>query len=327
MNQMPFPEFFEQSPTILGEGAVIERLRRNTGFELDPFIVNSAFIYDKGRRAALETIYRQYLDIGFQYDLPLLLSTPTWRASRERISAAGYEGRDVNGDNFRFLDALRNSYGVYARKVVICGLLSCQGDAYNPEEALDADVAFEFHTWQAMKLSEAGVDFLLAATLPALSEATGLASALAVTGKPYIVSFVVRPEGKLLDGTSLKDAIVAIDDAVIPKPMAYLVNCTHVSIFRSAILNEINSSSFVRTRIVGLLANTAALNPEELDNSTELLEEEPDAFAQSVACLHEDLGMKILGGCCGTDHRHIRHLAKQLTSGPFELETIKQPIL
>jgi hypothetical protein len=63
MNQMPFPEFFEQSPTILGEGAVIERLRRNTGFELDPFIVNSAFIYDKGRRAALETIYRQYLDI------------------------------------------------------------------------------------------------------------------------------------------------------------------------------------------------------------------------------------------------------------------------
>jgi homocysteine S-methyltransferase len=109
--------------------------------------------------------------------------------------------------------------------------------------------------------------------------------------------------------------------------MAYLVNCTHVSIFRSAILNEINSSSFVRTRIVGLLANTAALNPEELDNSAELLEEEPDAFAQSVACLNEDLGMKILGGCCGTDHRHIRHLAKRLISGPFELEPTKQPIL
>ncbi|MGA9175729.1 MAG: homocysteine S-methyltransferase family protein, partial [Desulfobacterales bacterium] len=267
MNPTPFPRFFEQFPIILGEGAVIERLRRNTDFELDPFIVNSAFIYDPKKRSALETIYRQYLDIGFNYDLPLLLSTPTWRAGRKRIAAAGYEGTDVNGDNFRFLDALRTSYGVYAQKVVICGLLSCQGDAYNPKEALGIDVAHEFHTWQAMNLAEAGVDFLLAATLPALSEATGLALALAATGKPYIVSFVIRPEGTLLDGTPLKDAIAAIDATVIPKPIAYLVNCTHVSIFRSAIFHEVNSSSLVRERLVGLLANTAALNPEELDNS------------------------------------------------------------
>ena len=323
MNQTPFPRFFEQSPIILGEGAVIERLRRNTDFELDPFIVNSAFIYDPKKRSALETIYRQYLDIGFNYDLPLLLSTPTWRAGRKRIAAAGYEGTDVNGDNFRFLDALRTSYGVYAQKVVICGLLSCQGDAYNPKEALEIDVAHEFHTWQAMNLSEAGVDFLLAATLPALSEATGLALALAATGKPYIVSFVIRPEGTLLDGTPLKDAIATIDAIVIPKPIAYLVNCTHASIFRSAILHEVNSSSLVRERLVGLLANTAALNPEKLDNSNGLVAEEPEIFGQTVAGLHKELGMKILGGCCGTDHRHIRHLAKQLTSDILKPEPAK----
>jgi len=323
MNQTLFPRFFEQSPIILGEGAVIERLRRNTDFELDPFIVNSAFIYDPKKRSALETIYRQYLDVGFNYDLPLLLSTPTWRAGQKRIAAAGYEGTDVNGDNFRFLDALRTSYGVYAQKVVICGLLSCQGDAYNPKEALEIDVAHEFHTWQAMNLSEAGVDFLLAATLPALSEATGLASALAATGKPYIVSFVIRPEGTLLDGTPLKDAIATIDATVIPRPIAYLVNCTHASIFRSAILHEVNSSSLVRERLVGLLANTAALNPEELDNSNGLVAEEPEIFGQTVAGLHGELGMKILGGCCGTDHRHIRHLAKQLTSDILKPEPAK----
>jgi S-methylmethionine-dependent homocysteine/selenocysteine methylase len=323
MNQTLFPRFFEQSPIILGEGAVIERLRRNTDFELDPFIVNSAFIYDPKKRSALETIYRQYLDVGFNYDLPLLLSTPTWRAGRKRIAAAGYEGTDVNGDNFRFLDALRTSYGVYAQKVVICGLLSCQGDAYNPKEALEIDVAHEFHTWQAMNLSEAGVDFLLAATLPALSEATGLALALAATGKPYIVSFVIRPEGTLLDGTPLKDAIATIDAIVIPKPIAYLVNCTHASIFRSAILHEVNSSSLVRERLVGLLANTAALNPEKLDNSNGLVGEEPEIFGQTVAGLHGELGMKILGGCCGTDHRHIRHLAKQLTSDILKPEPAK----
>ena len=105
----------------IGEGAVIERLRRSD-LELDPYLVNSGFIYEDAKRAAMETICRQYLDIGRDYGLPLLLSTPTWRASRERIAAAGYAGVDVNGDNFGFLDALRKSYGGYSEKVVICGL-------------------------------------------------------------------------------------------------------------------------------------------------------------------------------------------------------------
>jgi len=314
MNPTSFPEFLEKFPCILGEGAVIERLRRNTDLELDPDIVNSAFIYDEEKREALETIYRQYLDIGCQYDLPLFLSTPTWRASRERIAAAGYAQRDVNGDNFRFFDTLRNSYGEYAKKVAICGLLSCRGDAYNQAEALSAAEAHEFHSWQATKLAEAGVDLLLAATLPALNEATGLASALAATDKPYIVSFIARPEGTLLDGTPLKEAITSIDAAVSPKPLAYMVNCTHASIFREALRHAVNSSSTVRERIVGLLANTAALTPEELNNSTELVAEAPETFGRSVADLQEEFGMKILGGCCGTDDRHIRSLAKQLAS-------------
>jgi homocysteine S-methyltransferase len=313
MKRIPFSEFFKRSRCILGEGAVIERLRRNTDFEIDPHIVNSAFIYDEAKRAALAVICRQYLDIGFQHGLPLLLSTPTWRASRERIAAAGYEGLDVNGDNFRFLDGLRNSYGEYAQKVAICGLLSCRGDAYKSADALATGEAREFHIWQAMMLAEAGVDFLLAATLPALSEATGLALALAATGKPYIVSFVVRAEGTLLDGTPLKDAVACIDAATTTSPLAYLANCTHASIFRSALLHEVNSSPLVRERVVGLLANTAALSPEELDNSVGLVEEEPEAFGRYVAGLHGEFGMKILGGCCGTDDRHIRCLAKQLT--------------
>ena len=124
MTHLPFAEFFEKNQCILGEGAVIERLRRNSDIELDPHVVNSAFIYDKSKGTALSGIYRQYLDIGHKYNLPLVLSTPTWRASRERIEKAGYAKMDVNGDNFRFLDAIRKSYDEYAGKIVISGLLS-----------------------------------------------------------------------------------------------------------------------------------------------------------------------------------------------------------
>lgn len=312
MNPVPFAEFLESSPCILGEGAVIERLRRDSGLELDPYLVNSAFIYDDAKRSALETICRQYLDIGQRHDLPLLMSTPTWRASRERIDAAGYAGIDVNGDNFRFLDALRKSCSGYAGKVVICGLMSCRGEAYHPADALTVDEALKFHTWQAEQLAGAGVDFLLAATLPAFSEARGLALALAATGRPYLLSFVVRPEGTLLDGMPLKEAIAALDASVSPRPLAYLINCTHASFARAALTHATNASPLVRQRVIGLLANTAALSPEDLDERASLVEEAPGIFGQSVAGLHHELGLKILGGCCGTDDRHIQCLAAQL---------------
>ena len=315
MNGTTAAHILESHPCILGEGAVIERRRRNGGLELDPYLVNSAFIYRESSRMPLEKICRQYLEIGRRFDLPLLVSTPTWRASRERIESAGFAGVDVNGDNVRFLKALRKSYGGYARKVIVSGLMGCRGDAYRPAEALTRDEALEFHRWQAEKLAEAGIDLLLAATLPALSEATGLAMALAATGTPYLVSFVVRPAGTLLDGTPLKDAIDAIDAAVTPRPLAYLINCTHVSFAKAALLHEVNSSPTVRRRVIGLLANTAALSPEQLNDSEHLVEEAPELFGRSVAQLQAELDLKILGGCCGTDHRHIEALAALLAAG------------
>ena len=311
-----FQELLTQSPAVLGEGAVIERLRRAPGIRLDDHVVNSALIYQESGRAALETIYRQYLAIGQRYQLPLLLSTPTWRAGRERIAAAGLAGRDLNGDNTRFLAKLRDGSGDYAGQVAICGLMSCRGDAYKPDEAMSADAAADFHAWQADALAAAGVDFLLAATLPALSEALGLARAQAATGLPYVISFVARREGTLLDGTPLSVAISTIDAAVTPRPLAYLVNCTHASIFRSALLIERNSSPLVKQRVIGMLANTAALSPEELNERTDLVEEAPAVFGRSVAALRSELGMKILGGCCGTDQRHIECLAMALVSAP-----------
>lgn len=312
---VPFKELFSAAPVILGEGAVIERLRRSTDVRLDEHVVNSALIYQDAGRSALEAIYSQYIAIGKRYNLPLLLSTPTWRAGKDRIAAAGLANRDLNGDNFRFLADLRKAYGEYSSKIAICGLMSCRGDAYKPEEAMLERDAAKFHDWQADALATAGVDFLLASTLPALSEAMGLARAQAATGLPFLISFVVRPDGTLLDGTPLKEAIATIDSTVSPRPLAYLINCTHASVFHSAILHATNSSQLVRQRIAGLLANTAALSPEELDASPELIEEEPEMFGRSVASLHGELGMKVLGGCCGTDNRHIESLARNLSVG------------
>lgn len=312
MARASFEDLLRDYPCVLAEGAVIERLRRDPGIELDPQLVNSHLVYSEEGRRALERIYGGYLVIGRRFDLPLLISTPTWRASRDRIAASGFRDRELNLDNFCFLDELRKGCGAYGEKIHIAGLMSCLGDAYHPAEALPADEARRRHAWQADKLAAAGVDVILASTLPALSEAIGIAQAAAQTGIPYLISFVARPTGTLLDGTPLGEAIAAIDAAVRPAPSAYLLNCIHASIFRSALSQKGNSSPAVRSRIAGLMANTAALPPEELDNSPDLVPEDPEVFGREVASLREDLGMKLLGGCCGTDERHIRCLAQLL---------------
>lgn len=314
MHPPAFPDYLRQHPVILGEGAIIERLRRNPATPLDPHLVNSAFLYHPDRRELLAGLYRQYLAIGRAHDLPLLMSAPTWRANAPNIAAAGYGADEVNGDNVRWLQSLRAETGAYAAKVVIAGMIGSRGDAYRPDPAFDRREARLFHAWQAERLAAAAPDFLLGITQPALEEALGLAGAIAATGRPGVISFVVQPNGTLLDGTLLATAIARIDAAVTPAPVGYLLNCTHPDFALAALLQPANTSPELRSRLLGLLGNTAALSPEELDGREQLVGAEPEAFAAAMLRLHEATGLKILGGCCGTDDRHIRALARLLVA-------------
>lgn len=287
----------------LTEGAVVERLRRDPRVQLDPHVAHAAFIYDECSARVMEEIYRQYLDIARDSGLPMMTLAPTWRANPERLRLAGLAGKDVNGDAVRFLRRIRDRYQQCAIRVG--GLMGCRGDAYVPEQALTAEEAASFHRTQAAALAGAGADFLLAATMPAASEALGLARAMAATGTPYFVSFIVRPHGTLLDGTPLADAIAQIDRDVSPAPAGYLLNCVHWSALGDWARHP---------RLLGLQANTSRRPPEELEALPDLDTEAPAEFARGMMDLRHRLGLRILGGCCGTDERHIRALASRVSA-------------
>lgn len=296
---------------MLFEGAVIERLRRDPNVQLDPDVLHAGLVHDPAGRTALERIYRSYLDVGRRYDVPMVVLTPTWRASPERLSRAGLGDVDqVSADAFRFLAALRESYGAYARRVWIGGLMGCRGDAYEPREALAVEEAHRFHAAQAQALAQSGVDFTMGATLPALSEAQGMGAAMADAGLPYLLSFVVRPTGTLLDGTPLHESVERIDAALSPPPVAYVVNCVHPSVFAEALRSETVKAPSLRGRVLGLQANTSAKPPEELDGAASLEGEDPETFGQAMVALLTSLGVVALGGCCGTDDRHIASIAR-----------------
>ena len=303
-------KIISEYPLILAEGAVIERIKREFKFELNQYIENAGMIYDTIGKKILDKIYNQYISVAYKFNLPILILTPTWRANKERLELAGFKDKNVNADCVKFLFDIRNKYGEFASKILIGAPMACKGDAYNPEEALLSDEAYNFHKFQVKKLSEAGVDFLLGSTLPASSEALGMAKAMAESNIVYILSFVIHPNGKLLDGTSLNETISVIDNSVSPKPIYYMLNCVHPTHCMSAINNELNNTEVIRTRLKGLQANGSAMSPEELELLEKTSSQSPSIWGKKMIDLYLNSNLKILGGCCGTNHHHIKSIAR-----------------
>lgn len=292
---------------------MVERIRRHPSIELDPWIAHAGLIYEEKGREVLKQMYGEYIGVGRQFDLPFMALAPSWRANPERLRQSKYSTHaHVNRDCVGFLKDIRATYGEYARSVFIGGMMACKGDAYRPEEALSQEEATLFHREQAEALAKSGVDFIKAATLPAMSEAQGIGSVLSSYDLPYILSFVIRPQGTLLDGTPIHQAIEAIDTETDPPPYFYMINCVHPSIFEQALNHEEKYSDKLRTRILGLQANTSSKTPEELNNLEYLDTSEPEEFAELMVELHRRFGVKVLGGCCGSDGHHILAIAKRV---------------
>ncbi len=294
---------------LLAEGSVYERLRRHPDVPFDPNVGTGALVLDERFGPVLADIHRGYLQIGLAQGLPMLLQTDTWRATAARVEASVWNGADLNRANADLVQEIAREGRVSGGTVLVGGLLGPAGDAYVPAEALAVEAARRYHAPQADGLADSPVDLLVCATLPALSEAIGLAQAMGATGLPYLVGFVVRPTGKLLDGTSLADAVAAIDDYTDPPPTAYILNCVHPRVADAAL----GASPGVADRVVGLLANTSARDPDELDGLVALETAEPGPFAREVVGVGRSHDLTLLGGCCGTDDRHIAEIARLLT--------------
>jgi len=293
--------FFDHYDFMLAEAAIVERLRRRDDIALDDHIVHAHLMYDAPGRQALSQIYTDYIRIARQADTPLLLFTPTWRTNQDRVQQSGIHST-VNRDAANFLHTLirqANDIGT----VKIGGTIGCRNDCYRPDEGLSATEAIRFHTWQIEQLAAGEVDFLIAVTIPGVEEALGIANAMAATGKPYIISFVIGQDGKVLDGSSLADAFDLIDAKATTPPLGYFVNCSY-----PAFLNPSVQPAAVFKRLLGMQANASALDHTALDGSSELKSEPVEAWGDLMLQLNRDYGVKVLGGCCGTGNEHLEYL-------------------
>jgi len=295
---------------ILMEGAFGERLKREYTVTFDPHVDMTRMIEQEEGRRALSKLYLEYADIARKYGLPFMTMPTSRRADYDRMQAARCR-RELLLDNIAFV---RSVLEESEAETYVGGLLGNKGNAYTGEGAITSQSeARRYHAWQAEAYAEAGADFLMAGIMPTLQECTGMAQALADTGLPYIISFTIEDTGCLVDGTPICDAIAHIDRETGGKaPLCYITNCVHPSIVYRALSHPFNRCDTVKSRFWGVQANASPLTFKELDNSIDLKSSEPAALGRSMERLREVMQMRIFGGCCGTDGRHMEEIAKRM---------------
>lgn len=303
---MNFKDCIYSYPFILMEGALGERLKREFSLHINGCVAMADLVYQEKGRAALKKLWNEYINIARRYQLPFVATTPTRRANKERVYAAGYD-ESIIADNVEFLRSVKEAANI---NMYIGGLMGCKGDAYTGEEALSREQAAAFHCWQANLFKSGGVDFLYAGIMPVLAEALGMAVAMSDTDIPYIISFTIRKDGKLIDGHTIDYAIRCIDDSVSNQPVCYMTNCVHPDIVYEALLHPFNQTQAVKTRFIGIQANTSKLSYEELEGAKQLQTSSPADLSKAIIKLKSDHHFKIFGGCCGTDNSHLEEIAK-----------------
>ena len=299
--------YYSQS-TFLMEGALGERLKHEYGLYPDGDVMLASHVYDDRGREALRALWNEYIEIARDHGRPFLATTPTRRANQERIERSKYSPAII-ADNVALLKSIRDQ----ARHEMYVGaLVGCRGNAYDAKDVMDETEAQRFHGWEIGLFAKSGVDFFYAGIMPALPEAAGMAKALSEIQIPYIISLMIRGDGRLLDGTSLHDAIAYIDEFVSYPPLCYMTNCVHPDVVLRALSQPWNRTKPVRVRFRGIQANASALAPEELDGSKDVQSSSPGDLAEGICRLGERMDLTIVGGCCGTDGRHLRAIAEAL---------------
>jgi S-methylmethionine-dependent homocysteine/selenocysteine methylase len=284
--------------TFVTDGGMETDLIFNRGFEL-PCFASFPLLEDERGIDGLRTYFAPYVELARERGVGLVLDTPTWRANRDWGAQLGYSEAALVDVNRRAVEFM-NDIGAD----VVSGCIGPRGDAYRPEALMTADEAKRYHSPQVETLAEAGAPVVSALTLTYTDEAVGIARAGRRVGIPLVISFTVETDGRLPSGQALGDAIEQVDRETDCAAAYFMVNCAHPTHFADALHGPWTE------RLRGIRANASTKSHAELDESEELDEGDPAELGARYRELHELLPhANVVGGCCGTDHRHVAAIA------------------
>ena len=290
------------------DGGIETTLIFQEGLALPDFAAFHLLATPEGE-AALRRYFRTYAEIATRFGTGLILESATWRASADWGTRLGYTSgalADANRRAIHLLEDIRSEYETGRTPVVISGCVGPRGDGYVPARAMSAPQAEAYHREQIETLAGGGVDMVSAITMNYVDEAIGIARAAQRADTPVAVSFTVETDGKLPTGQTLKAAVEQVDAATSGYPSYFMINCAHPTHFDGVLAD---GEPWVK-RIRGLRANASRMSHAELNEAPELDAGDAAELGQQYADLKRRLvHLNVMGGCCGTDHRHIEQIA------------------
>jgi homocysteine S-methyltransferase len=287
----------------LTDGGLETSLLFHHGLEL-PCFAAFPLVDTEAGRSALRRYFEPFLAIADDRRIPFILDTATWRANPDWGTRLGYD-LDSLAELNRKAVAFARQLAETRSDVMINGVVGPRGDGYVAGERMDAEEAADYHGWQIGVLNAAGVERITALTLTYPEEAIGIVTAAAAVGVPVVPGFTLETDGRLPDGTPIDEAVAAVDLSTSGAAEFFIINCAHPTHIAAGLEVE----SVALQRVGGLRANASALSHAELDQAEQLDEGDPVALGRDNAALRQMLrSIQLLGGCCGTDHRHVAEI-------------------
>lgn len=288
---------------FLSDGGMETALIFLDGVELPHFASFVLLATPEGRRK-LKDYYVRYLDIARSAGTGFVLDTATWRANPDWADKLGYDSealKAVHEESVGLLLQLRSAYERPGAPIVLDGVIGPRGDGYKAGN-MDAREAEAYHWPQIETFAATDADMISAVTLNNVDEAIGIARAARRASMPCVISFTVETDGRLVTGKTLQEAIEAVDEATDSYPLYYMINCAHPSHFEDALDH---GSPWIK-RVGGIRANASMMSHQELDESETLDAGDPADLGRRYRELVRRMPqLRVLGGCCGTDDRHI----------------------
>jgi len=276
------------------------------GLDLPHFAAFHLLRDEKGKQA-LRDYYCRHAGIARKNGTGFILESATWRASPDWGDKLGYSAQALDGANRKAIALLRELKAEFETErspMIISGCIGPRGDGYDPGKVMSPEQAQAYHARQTGVFADAGVDLITAITMTNTNEAIGVTRAAQAARLPVVISFTVETDGRLPTGERLQDAIEAVDRATGNGPEYFMINCAHPSHFT----NVLDGGAWME-RVCGIRANASKCSHAELDNATELDDGNPIELGLQYRDLRRRFGhINVLGGCCGTDHRHIEQI-------------------
>ena len=298
--------------TMVTDGGIETVLVFHEGIDLPEFAAFDLLATDEGT-SRLRHYYETYTSLAEAHGVGLVLESPTWRANPDWARAIGYtleELADLNRRAIELMTEVRTETGPGVSPIVISGCIGPQGDGYDPATRMSAEDAETYHSFQVGVFAGTAADMVCAITMTYADEAIGVTRAARAHGMPVAISFTLETDGRLPSGEPLSDAIERVDEETDGGPDYYMINCAHPDHIEKALAQP---GPWV-DRILGLRANASRKSHAELDESTELDEGDPVELGAQYRTLADRLtSLTVLGGCCGTDHRHIDEICAAWT--------------